>query len=96
MTIKKVKHSLKYEIERLSTIGTVGISYSTGAVACSSSGVGASVTFQDDSGDLPLMTSSTTNLVKSGDTPTLTVAQSTAGTKEFLECSNRGQCDNRP
>ena len=93
MTIKKVKHSLKYEIERLSTIGTVGISYSTGAVACSSSGVGASVTFQDDSGDLPLMTSSTTNLVKSGDTPTLTVAQSTAGTKEFLECSNRGQCD---
>ena len=63
------------------------------AVSCSNSGVAITITFRDNSGDLPLMTADKTNLAFSGGTTALTVAQTTAGTKEFLECSGRGSCD---
>jgi hypothetical protein len=93
MTVKKIVNSVKYELENLSTIGTVGVSFSTGNVACASSGIGIAITFKDNSGDLPLITSDVTGLIKSGGSPSISVAQTTAGTKEFLECNNRGACD---
>jgi hypothetical protein len=94
MTIKKVVNSVKYELEQLTTVGTVGVAFgSSSAVACSNSGVAITITFRDNSGDLPLMTADKTNLAFSGGTTALTVAQTTAGTKEFLECSGRGSCD---
>ena len=93
MTAKKVINSVKFELEKLTTVGTVGVVFGSGSVACSSTGVAISVTFRDDSGDLPLMSGDKNSLSCSGCTEALNIVQTTAGSKEFLECSGRGSCD---
>ena len=55
-------------------------------MACAASGNYIHITFTEDFGDLPLLGFSTNG-------PTISVVETTKGTKENIECSGRGQCD---
>ncbi len=69
------------------------VSFSTGTAACSAAGVVISITFTQAFGNLPLLIGDSSSLAVTGGTATLTIAKVTAGTKENVECSNRGICD---
>ena len=80
-------------LEALSSITSATVTYSTGSVACSTSGVIITVEFTYEFGDLPPMTVVSTSLTISFGSVALTVAESVKGTKDNLECSRRGLCD---
>lgn len=65
------------------------------AAACSVSGNTFSVQFLQNFGDLPKLVGDKTNLKMSISTSStkLTISEITTGTKEDLDCSNRGLCD---
>lgn len=63
--------------------------------ACSPTGASWTVEFTQDFGNVPLLVADSSGLFFSGSSPqvSFTVAVQTLGTKENLECSNRGICD---
>jgi hypothetical protein len=66
-------------------------SYSTGSSLCTSDGSNiASVTFTQALGDLPILTADVSSLTGS---PAVIIAEVTKGTRENVECSARGMCD---
>ncbi|CAM9627271.1 unnamed protein product [Chrysoparadoxa australica] len=75
--------AVKSALEALSTISTVTVAFSTGAVACATGGIGISITFNGEPGDVPSVSTS----------PSYTVTETTKGTKEVAVCSGRGTCD---
>lgn len=77
--------ALETALEGLKTIGDVSISNS-GDVACSEDGATSLVTFKTEMGDLPLMSGTATN-------GPIEFGESTKGTIDNVECSNRGVCD---
>lgn len=67
----------------------VSVSMSGGTALCSAAGTTTYITFLQNSGDLPQM------ILGSGlsGTATLSITTVTNGTKEDVECNNRGLCD---
>jgi len=89
-------YALQSMIEAIPTIGagnTKLIMY--GAQACTSHGTSFTVEFLQNFGNLPKMVPDKRKLIFSNSlsTSTLVVETVTIGTKEDLECSNRGICD---
>ena len=82
---------VKDALELLLPIDTVDVAFSTGAAACSGAGVGIAITFKSELGDLPDMTAGVASL--QGGAGTVSIAETTKGTKENLACSDRGICD---
>jgi len=85
-TVDEVESSL----EDLSTIGDIGVIFSSGSAACDAGGIGIAITFTTELGDLPMMT--TDESLLSGGASTASVAETTKGTMENVECSNHGLC----
>lgn len=73
-------------LEALTSIGTVTVAFSTGVAACASGGIDIAITFTTELGDLPPLTYTASGT-------TMTVTETTPGTRENLECSNQGLCD---
>jgi len=80
-------------IEELSSVDDVIVTYSTGSVACSASGVGIQIQFISELGDLPSITTDVTSLTLTGGSASATPASTISGTKDSYECSNHGLCD---
>ncbi|KAK1934620.1 Tenascin-X [Phytophthora citrophthora] len=76
--------AVKSALERLLTITSVGITFSSGISACSSAG---------NAGDLPLLSVYSTALTHSSTSVAANVLPITQGTKEDTVCNNRGRCD---
>ena len=76
--------TVKSALEALNTIETVVVTLN-GAAACDATPSGFQVEFTGNPGDLPALKT----------TPTFTVTETVKGTREFLECSNRGTCFTR-
>jgi hypothetical protein len=74
-------------LRALNSIGTVEVSFSTGEVACSSSGVAINVNFTSEFGDLPILVASSISVTS------VTIVEKQQGTKENIECSGQGICD---
>lgn len=97
----KVESNLKVILESINTIRTVAVSYENVAdpsqdvtTACTDgSGVDIHIEFRTEFGDVPLMVVDDTDLTLVGNSPTLTIVEDTAGTKENTDCSMRGVCD---
>ncbi|KAE9026716.1 hypothetical protein PR002_g10844 [Phytophthora rubi] len=85
--------AVKSALERLLTITSVAVTFSTGTSACTSSGNAIVVTFYSPSGNLPTLVISATALTHSTATVTTNVVQTVQGTKEDAVCNNRGRCD---
>ena len=91
------RKSVKSHLEGLATISNVTVTMTdatSGAstdAAChnTNTGVFTEIEFGSEFGDLPLMTSTTSSLSST----TFLVAETQQGTKEDVECSNRGQCN---
>lgn len=63
------------------------------ATVCSSSGVDTYITFYQDFGDLPLLVGDSTSLrLALQSAVELTITQAVRGTRENLDCSDRGIC----
>jgi hypothetical protein len=85
--------TVKAAFSLLKTVRAVTVTYSAGTAACSTSGVDITIQFTQSLGDLPPLTIDTTNLFKSGAAAVTSVAETVKGTKENVECSNRGVCN---
>lgn len=84
------EEEVKSALEALSTIGTVSVEFSSGSAACASGGIDIVITFLTELGDLPLLTA-TSSLT--GGAATVVPDETTAGTRENVECSAHGLCD---
>lgn len=85
--------TLKANLEALSSIGTVDVTYSSGTVACTATGSNVVlVKFKTELGLLPPITTILDG-VTSIDVAGRGRGQSVGGTKENIECSGRGLCD---
>eukprot|EP00937_MAST-01D_sp_MAST-1D-sp2_P003939 g3939.t1 len=99
---------LKYELEQLETVRGVSVTLHGAAAApnafvCDADGVSAAVTFTHVPGNLPDLVFDKTALAStSGTPPTMSVVTTgngaqggtcVTGTKENVECNNRGYCD---
>ena len=69
------------------------ISYNTGSALCSATGVTTSITFLAEFGDPPLLEFDASGLTLSGGSVEAKIYEYVKGTKEFVECSNRGLCN---
>jgi hypothetical protein len=86
---------VKMELEQLTSVAQVAVAVSassTGAV-CDADGATTAITFTHNPGNVPLLVADSALMATTGATATLTVADTTTGTKDDLECSNRGQCN---
>ena len=85
--------SLQVYLESLLTIGRVNVTYTSGTSLCTTDGSNnATITFLTELGDLPML--SLAKVVSSdGVTTSITIEETTRGTKEDLECSDLGTCD---
>ena len=85
--------SLQVYLESLLTIGRVNVTYTSGTSLCTTDGSNnATITFLTELGDLPML--SLDKVVSSdGVTTSITIEETTKGTKEDLECSDLGTCD---
>ncbi|KAL8001772.1 putative EGF-like domain-containing protein [Plasmopara halstedii] len=79
--------------ETLQSVRGAIVTFDTGTVACSATGVVITIEFTFMQGDLPLLNIDTSGLTLSGNPTTLTVAELVKGTKANIECSARGICD---
>jgi len=78
------------QIKTLYGVG-VTVTYSSGSALCTSGGSNiASVTFTQALGDLPILVAGIGSLTGS---PAVIVTEITKGTKESVECSQRGLCN---
>ncbi|GMH92357.1 hypothetical protein TrST_g2898 [Triparma strigata] len=76
--------TVKAALEALNVVETVTVTLNA-ANPCDAVPSGFVVEFTGNPGDLPLMKSA----------PSFTVAETIKGTKEFVECSNRGVCNSK-
>jgi len=77
-------------LENITTLGNVSVALSAGNSSCNvQDGAGFRVTFLKELGDVPLLVATK----DSADPGYLGVNETVKGTKEFAECSNRGDCD---
>ena len=95
---------LETALEALAGLDDVTVSIEGGTTVCDNDGAASIVTFLTEHGDVPAFTY-TSSLSSGGGTPAITITNggggtptygSTAavtGTKEWVECSNRGHCD---
>ena len=88
--VRYVTPSVKTALEKLTSIGSVNVSFSTGTTACSSSGTYIHIGFLSNYGDLPLMTA--TNSLTGG-SDSVVVMETRKGKKENEECSMHGECN---
>lgn len=86
-----VGESLESKLEALSTVSdvTVSVTSSSSGAICDSDGATFKVTFTHDHGDLPTMAI----LQSSVSSLAFNSGGSVTGTKQNLECNNRGACD---
>lgn len=80
---------LKAALEKLDTINGVTVASPT-TLICDSSGTTTSITFTNNPGNLPTL--QIQNRL-SGGSPALSITTSVDGTREEVDCSNRGTCD---
>lgn len=98
--------TVKAALEALTSVGTVDVVFSTGTAACgtdpSSSGNKISITYRTELNKLPPLVEDVTGLTQVASNTKWTAAvhgaaidgiSSVAGTKENIECSGRGICD---
>jgi hypothetical protein len=80
-----VASDVQTALQALATLSTVTVTLNAGSSAvCGAGPLGFLVQFTGESGNLPpLVPSDTTNIL---------VYEAVQGTKEFVECSNRGRC----
>lgn len=71
----------------------VGVAFDSGSAVCSSSGTTTTLTFKSEFGDIPELTINSGSLTHSGSV-VAKVYETVKGSKEFIECANRGICDN--
>jgi len=94
---------VEYYLNRLSAVTGVAVSFTGGDRVCSGGGITSTITFLFEHGNLDAL-SFTSSLSSTGVTPSLATytdgASSTIhgitsvkGTKESVECNNRGSCD---
>jgi len=84
--------SLQVYLESLLSIGRVNVTYTAGTSLCTSDGSNeVMVTFLTELGDVPML--SLTQSQSDGVTTSISIVESTKGTKEDLECSDLGHCD---
>ena len=77
---------IKAALEALSTVSAVTVALvATGTAVCGAGPLGFTVDFTGETGNVPAL--------RVSDASSLTVTEEVAGTKEFLECSNRGLCN---
>ena len=88
--VRRLRTSVKVYLEELTSIGTVNVSFSTGAAACSSSGTWISIGFRSNYGDLPLMSAGNS---LTGGSDIIYVVETTKGSKENELCSMHGECN---
>ena len=87
---------LKRQLENLNSIGSISIAYDPGEFAASGQALGlcnvtsATITFNSEFGALPTIAAVPFTDFTGG---TMTTSSVTTGTKENVECSNRGLCD---
>lgn len=89
-------NDIKTALEALPSLGAGSTQIVlTGSQACLDSGTSFTVEFTQHFGNIPLMVPDPKLLTFSDalNTPTLSVAYQTVGTKESAACSNRGLCD---
>ena len=80
--------------DAVTATGGVTVSFGSGALtACTTGGVTTAVTFLSDFGKIPLMTVDSTVYGSNTQLNTMTVARTTATTKEESDCGGRGVCD---
>lgn len=80
-------------LEYMSQIGDVTVAFSTGTAACDGTGVGISVTFNTELGDVSAITADVASL--QGGAGTISIIETTKGDKESAECSEHGTCDQK-
>jgi hypothetical protein len=84
---------IKDALELLSTIGAVEVTFATGNTeACIGAGNAIAVNFTSELGNVPALVSSDLSSLGGG-TGTVVVSETIAGTKENVECSEKGACD---
>ena len=93
---------MEYKLEQLYTIHRVNVEYlqSDGIAAaasdtfCSSDGsIYAHIEFMTEYGDLPLLQWTNVDLVDGSGAPAFVLSEDTKGTKEDVECSGQGVCN---
>lgn len=91
-----------YRLEQLFTIHAVTINYyqgntqtaaSTDSICTGDGSTVVNIEFQSEHGDLPLLEFVNIDLQDSGGSPTFAISQIQAGTKEDMECSGQGTCN---
>ena len=78
-------------LEQLSTVGDISVSL-TGSL-CDDGSNALSVTFLTEPGDVPPLRWAYSSLTSSSADPTVDVVEVTKGTRENVECNNRGRCN---
>lgn len=84
--------AVRTALESLSTIGWITVTQGDNAVACDDDGESTVITFMSEQGDLPIVTSDSSSLTISSGSVAFSVSETTAGTKQNVECSKRGIC----
>ena len=74
----------------LQTVDLIEVSFGAGGAACATGGVAIAVTFTGNLGNVPMLSASVASLSAGA---TVAFAETTAGTKENVACSDRGICD---
>ncbi len=91
-----------YRLEQLYTIHAVDVTYyeddletkASSDTFCTSDGSNyVYIEFLSEHGDLPLISWTDIDLLDSGTTPTFVISEHRAGTKEDIECSGQGICN---
>lgn len=91
-TVKAALEGLSTIYEGIGGSGDVGVSFS-GSAPCAEGGTNTVITFYSATGDLPMLIADGTGLTRGGGTPSVSVAETTKGTREHLSCNGRGACD---
>lgn len=87
------KASVQASLETLASVRGAIVTFDSGTVACSATGVVITIEFTFMQGDLPLLSCDTSALTLGGNPTTVTIAELVKGTKANIECSARGVCD---
>ncbi|KUG01569.1 Multiple epidermal growth factor domains protein 10 [Phytophthora nicotianae] len=80
-------------LQTLESVRTATITFDSGSVVCSASGVTTTVEFTFMQGDLSPLSVDASALTLAGNPGTMPVAELVKGTKANIECSARGVCD---
>ena len=83
--------AVKASLLTLASVGDVTVAFASGSVLCDATGATKTVTFKTELGDVPLLAADAATTALTGGS--LSVAEAVKGTKENVECSNRGVCE---